>query len=73
MTVRISATDWIEGGNTADDAVEIAQAFVDHGADGIDVSTGQVTKEEKPAFGRSYQTPSPTGSGRRSPHRQESP
>jgi anthraniloyl-CoA monooxygenase len=57
LTVRISATDWIEGGNTSDDAIVIAQAFVDHGAAGIDVSTGQVAKEEKPAFGRSFQTP----------------
>jgi anthraniloyl-CoA monooxygenase len=57
ITVRISATDWAEGGNTVDDAVVIAEAFIDHGADGIDVSTGQVVGSEKPAFGRSYQTP----------------
>lgn len=57
VTVRISATDWIDGGNTADDAVEIARAFIAHGAAGIDVSTGQIDAEEKPAFGRSYQTP----------------
>ncbi|KRF09335.1 salicylyl-CoA 5-hydroxylase [Arthrobacter sp. Soil782] len=57
MTVRISATDWVDGGNTADDAVEIARALIGHGASGIDVSTGQVASEEKPAFGRSYQTP----------------
>lgn len=57
VTVRISATDWIDGGNTSDDSVEIARAFVAHGAAGLDVSTGQVAKEEKPAFGRSYQTP----------------
>ncbi len=57
VTVRISATDWIEGGNTSDDSIEIAKAFVEHGAAGLDVSTGQVAKEEKPAFGRSYQTP----------------
>ena len=57
MTVRISATDWIEGGNSSDDSLAIAQAFIDHGAAGIDVSTGQIAKEEKPAFGRSYQTP----------------
>ena len=44
-------------GNTEHDAVEIARAFIVHGAAAIDVSTGQVTKEEKPAFGRSYQTP----------------
>ena len=57
VTVRISATDWIDGGNTADDSVQIAKAFVEHGAAGLDISTGQVAKEEKPAFGRSYQTP----------------
>jgi anthraniloyl-CoA monooxygenase len=57
MTVRISATDWYPGGLDVDDAVEIARAFAEHGADGIDVSTGQVVSEEKPAFGRSYQTP----------------
>ncbi|MFD3484735.1 bifunctional salicylyl-CoA 5-hydroxylase/oxidoreductase [Streptomyces sp. NPDC058665] len=57
MTVRISATDWATGGNTAEEAVEIARAFVAHGADAIDVSTGQVVAEERPEFGRSYQTP----------------
>ena len=57
MTVRISATDWAEGGTTAEDAVEIARAFAAHGADAIDVSTGQVVPDERPEFGRSYQTP----------------
>ncbi|MFF3248653.1 bifunctional salicylyl-CoA 5-hydroxylase/oxidoreductase [Streptomyces sp. NPDC002870] len=57
MTVRISATDWARGGTTAEDAVEIARAFVAHGADAIDVSTGQVVPEERPEYGRSYQTP----------------
>ncbi|MET9232109.1 bifunctional salicylyl-CoA 5-hydroxylase/oxidoreductase [Lentzea sp. NPDC003310] len=57
MIVRISATDWVDGGNTEHDAVEIARAFVAHGADAIDVSTGQVTADERPAYGRSYQTP----------------
>jgi anthraniloyl-CoA monooxygenase len=57
MTVRISATDWHDGGIDADEAVEIARAFAEHGVDGIDVSTGQVVSGERPAFGRSYQTP----------------
>lgn len=57
MTVRISASDWVNGGITAVDAVDIAKAFKDAGAAAIDVSTGQVTSEEAPAFGRSYQTP----------------
>ena len=57
VSVRISATDWLDGGVTAEDSVEIARAFAAAGADIIDVSTGQVTPEERPAFGRSYQTP----------------
>ena len=57
MTVRISATDWADGGIDADDAVEIARAFAVHGAAGIDVSTGQVVSHERPQYGRSYQTP----------------
>ena len=57
MSVRISAHDWAEGGNTDDDAVQIAQAFIEHGADLVDVSSGQVVADEKPAYGRSFQTP----------------
>jgi anthraniloyl-CoA monooxygenase len=57
MSVRISAHDWFDGGNTADDAVEIARAFKRAGADMIDCSSGQVTKAEKPVYGRMYQTP----------------
>ncbi|MFC9678929.1 bifunctional salicylyl-CoA 5-hydroxylase/oxidoreductase [Streptomyces sp. NPDC056948] len=57
LTVRISATDWAEGGTTGEEAVEIARAFAAHGADAIDVSTGQVVADERPEFGRSYQTP----------------
>ncbi|MEE1756476.1 bifunctional salicylyl-CoA 5-hydroxylase/oxidoreductase [Streptomyces sp. SP18CS02] len=57
MTVRVSATDWAPGGTTAEDAVEIARAFAAHGADAIDVSTGQVVPDERPEYGRSYQTP----------------
>jgi anthraniloyl-CoA monooxygenase len=57
LTVRVSATDWAEGGNTAEDAVGIARAFAAHGADAIDVSTGQVVADERPEYGRSYQTP----------------
>ncbi|MEX3106438.1 MULTISPECIES: bifunctional salicylyl-CoA 5-hydroxylase/oxidoreductase [unclassified Streptomyces] len=57
LTVRISATDWSPGGTTPEEAVEIARAFAAHGADAIDVSTGQVVADEHPDFGRSYQTP----------------
>jgi anthraniloyl-CoA monooxygenase len=57
MSVRISAHDWVEGGITPDDAVEIAKAFRAAGADMIDCSSGQVSKKQKPVYGRMYQTP----------------
>ncbi len=57
MSVRISAHDWAQGGNTADDAVEIARFFKRAGADLIDVSSGQTTRDAQPVYGRMYQTP----------------
>ncbi|MEU9703958.1 bifunctional salicylyl-CoA 5-hydroxylase/oxidoreductase [Streptomyces sp. NPDC047981] len=57
MTVRLSATDWADGGTTPEDSVEIARAFADHGVDALDISTGQVVPDERPEYGRSYQTP----------------
>ena len=57
MSVRISASDWVEGGITPSDAVEIARAFKAAGADLIDCSSGQVSKLEKPVYGRMFQTP----------------
>ncbi|MEN9865291.1 MAG: hypothetical protein RL748_881, partial [Pseudomonadota bacterium] len=57
MSVRISAHDWVEGGITPDDAVEIARLFKAAGADLIDCSSGQVSKQEKPLYGRMFQTP----------------
>jgi anthraniloyl-CoA monooxygenase len=57
ISIRISAHDWVEGGITPDDAVEIARAFKAAGADLIDCSSGQVSKLQKPVYGRMYQTP----------------
>ena len=57
MSVRISAHDWAPGGNTPDDAVEIARLFKAAGCDVIDVSSGQTTRAAKPVYGRMYQTP----------------
>jgi anthraniloyl-CoA monooxygenase len=57
MSVRLSAHDWAEGGNTADDAVAIAKLFKAAGCDMIDVSSGQTTRTAKPIYGRMYQTP----------------
>jgi len=57
ISVRISANDWVEGGITPDDAIQIALAFKAAGADLIDCSSGQVSKQEQPVFGRMFQTP----------------
>jgi anthraniloyl-CoA monooxygenase len=57
MSVRISATDWVDGGFDGDDAVEFARALAGLGCDLIDVSTGQTTLDARPDYGRLYQTP----------------
>jgi anthraniloyl-CoA monooxygenase len=57
MSVRISATDWEEGGLSGDDAVAVARAFAEAGCDLIDVSTGQTTPDAEPVYGRMFQTP----------------
>jgi anthraniloyl-CoA monooxygenase len=58
MSVRISANDWAgDAGVTPDEAVLIARAFADAGADLIDVSAGQTWAEASPIYGRMFQTP----------------
>jgi len=57
MSVRVSATDWVEGGLSGDEAVQVAKAFVAAGVDIVHVSTGQTSKLAKPLYGRMYQTP----------------
>jgi anthraniloyl-CoA monooxygenase len=56
MAVRISATDWMPGGMSTADAVELAATFKAHGCDLIDVSTGQTDPASRPVYGRMYQT-----------------
>ncbi|NEX91443.1 bifunctional salicylyl-CoA 5-hydroxylase/oxidoreductase [Caulobacter sp. 17J65-9] len=57
MSVRVSATDWVDEGLTNEDSVAIAKAFAEAGADLIDVSCGQTWPEAKPVYGRMFQTP----------------
>ena len=57
MSVRISATDWVDGGVTGEESVDIARAFMDAGADIIHVSTGQTSPDARPVYGRMWQTP----------------
>ena len=57
MSVRLSATDWQDGGMTGEESVEVARAFVRAGVDLVDVSSGQTTPEAAPVYGRMFQTP----------------
>ncbi len=58
MSVRVSANDWVgESGVTPEEAVKVASAFRDVGADLIDVSAGQTTPDARPVYGRMFQTP----------------
>lgn len=57
LSVRISSTDWVDGGTTVDDAVEIGRAMKQAGADMIDCSSGEVSPQQQPVYGRMYQTP----------------
>jgi anthraniloyl-CoA monooxygenase len=58
MFVRITANDWLgPDGVTPEDAVEISKAFVAHGADVMDISSGGNVPESHPEFGRMFQVP----------------
>ena len=57
MSVRISASDWADGGVDAEEAVQIARMFREAGVDIVDVSAGQTSKEAQPVYGRMFQTP----------------
>ncbi len=57
MSVRISATDWFPGGVTPEDSVEVARMLKARGCDIVDVSAGQTVPDQKPVYGRLFQTP----------------
>lgn len=57
MSVRLSATDWMPEGLTEEDMLAAAQMLADHGVDLIDVSAGQTVPDQKPIYGRMFQTP----------------
>ncbi len=58
LSVRISANDWVGvAGVTPEEAVKIAAAFRDAGADIIDVSAGETSPSARPVYGRMFQTP----------------
>ncbi|MFI5401448.1 MAG: bifunctional salicylyl-CoA 5-hydroxylase/oxidoreductase, partial [Planctomycetota bacterium] len=57
ISVRISAIDWKEGGQTIDDSIAFAVALKEAGCDIVDVSTGHTDDDEKPELARCYQVP----------------
>ncbi|SDB46841.1 bifunctional salicylyl-CoA 5-hydroxylase/oxidoreductase [Belnapia rosea] len=57
MSVRLSATDWVDGGISDEDTLAIARAFAAAGCDLIDVSTGQTVHDAAPVYGRMFQVP----------------
>ena len=57
MSARISAVDWYPGGHGPEDAVGVAQMLKAHGCDIIDVSAGQTVPDQRPVYGRLFQTP----------------
>jgi 2,4-dienoyl-CoA reductase-like NADH-dependent reductase (Old Yellow Enzyme family) len=55
--VRISSTDWKDGGWDLDQAVELARRLRDHGVDLVDCSSGGAVHDQKIATGPGYQVP----------------
>jgi anthraniloyl-CoA monooxygenase len=57
MSVRISGSDWADGGTSPADLVATARAFASAGADVLDVSSASTVPHQKPAYGRVWQLP----------------
>jgi 2,4-dienoyl-CoA reductase-like NADH-dependent reductase (Old Yellow Enzyme family) len=57
LLVRISATDWAEGGWNIDESVQLAHLLRDHGVDLIDCSSGGMVPNAQIPVGPGYQVP----------------
>ncbi len=57
LFVRISATDWVEGGWSPDDSVALGGLLRAHGVDLVDVSSGGLVPHAKIPVGPGFQTP----------------
>jgi anthraniloyl-CoA monooxygenase len=57
LSVRLSSTDWAEGGLEEDELIAIGQAMKAEGVDLLDLSSGQTVPWQKPVYGRMWQTP----------------
>ncbi|MGV2894981.1 NADH:flavin oxidoreductase/NADH oxidase [Achromobacter sp. AGC78] len=57
LGVRVSATDWVEGGWDLEQTLVFAQQLKDRGCEFIDVSSGGVSSQQKIPVGPNYQVP----------------
>ncbi|HEX2725096.1 MAG TPA: NADH:flavin oxidoreductase/NADH oxidase [Beijerinckiaceae bacterium] len=57
VTMRVSGTDWAEGGWTIEETIEFARALEARGCSGIHVSSGGLVPTAKIPVGPSYQVP----------------
>lgn len=57
MSARVSAVDWMPDGMQPEDAVDVARLLHAHECDVVDVSAGQTVPDQKPVYGRLFQTP----------------
>jgi 2,4-dienoyl-CoA reductase-like NADH-dependent reductase (Old Yellow Enzyme family) len=57
LFVRLSCTDWIEGGWTIEDTVSLAKLLKGEGVDLIDCSSGGITPDSNPRSKAGYQLP----------------
>ena len=56
-TMRVSGTDWAEGGWDVEQTVALAQALEARGCNAVHVSSGGLTPEQRIPVGPSYQVP----------------
>ena len=57
LFVRISATDWADGGWSIEDSVQLALLFREHGVDLVDVSSGGLVPNARIPLAPGYQAP----------------
>jgi len=57
LLVRLSATDWTEGGWTLEDSVRLAPELAEHGVDLVDTSSGGLHHTQQIALEPGYQVP----------------
>ena len=57
LLVRLSATDWVEGGLDVAEVAEVATVLSGHGVDLVDVSSGGNSPDQQVQVGPAYQVP----------------